>query len=124
MSLAIIPTLHVDDINVAREFYENVLGFQVDWVWRAAANAPAFSQISYQDARVYLTERSEGGSGTLLHLYVENVDDWYRRLLANNIPVDSMPHDEAWGNREMQIRDPDGNYLRFCTPLTALQAGR
>ena len=120
MTLTIIPTLHVGDFAVSREFYENALGFQVDWVWRGNENAPAFSQISCEDALIYLTERNEGGGGTLLHVYVENVDEWYNRLLANNIPVDSMPHDEAWGNREMQIRDPDGNCLRFCTPLSAL----
>ena len=121
MSLIIIPTLHVADIGIAREFYENVLGFQVDWVWRANTNAPAFSQISYEDARIYLTERNEGGSGTLLHIYVDDVDDWYSKLLVKSVPVDSMPHDEAWGNREMQLKDPDGNSLRFCTPLSNLR---
>jgi hypothetical protein len=29
--------------------------------------------------------------------------------------VDTLPQDKPWGNREMQISDPDGNKLRICT---------
>lgn len=117
MTLTVIPTLRIKDIDIARTFYEQVLGFKVDWVWRASEDSPAFAQISYQATRIYLTERDEATFGSLLLIYVENVDDWYRRILGLSVPVDTMPHDEVWGNREMQLRDPDGNCLRFCTPL-------
>ena len=118
MSLTIIPTLRIADIGAARKFYEKGLGFEVDWVWRAAQDTPAFAQISFENTRIYLTERDEGVAGALLYLYVGNVDDWYRKILTNGVPVDTLPHDEAWGNREMQLRDPDGNCLRLCTPIS------
>ena len=116
MSLSVIPTLRIQDIDRSRPFYEKILGFKVDWVWRAGKNSPVFAQISYQGTRIYLTERDEGVAGSLVLIYVDNVDDWHAKLLANSIPVDSLPHNETWGNREMQVRDPDGNCLRFCTP--------
>ncbi|MBN1377772.1 MAG: VOC family protein [Gammaproteobacteria bacterium] len=118
MSLTAIPTLRINDIDIARQFYSEGLGFDIDWIWCAAEGAPAFAQISHEGTRIYLTERNEAATGALVHFYVENVDDWYRKLLANSIPVDTLPHDEPWGNREMQVRDPDGNYLRFCTPVS------
>jgi uncharacterized glyoxalase superfamily protein PhnB len=121
MPITIIPTLRISDINVARDFYIKGLGFEVDWVWRAAEGAPAFAQVSCDGARIYLTERNEGTTGALVLLYVENVDAWHMQLLARNIPVDTVPHDESWGNREMQIRDPDGNILRLCTPLSGIR---
>lgn len=118
MPLTVIPTLRIEDIEISKRFYEQGLGFSVDWIWREKERSPAFAQISYDGTRIYLTERQEGVAGALVLLYVDDVDSWHMKLLANNIAVDTLPHDESWGNREMQLKDPDGNCLRFCTPLS------
>jgi uncharacterized glyoxalase superfamily protein PhnB len=118
MTVAVIPALRVSNFDVARSFYENGLGFKVNWVWRGSDDSPAFAEIGLEEACIYLTQRKEGVTGTLIYFYVENVDDFYSGLLTRNIAVDALPHDEKWGNREMQVTDPDGNCLRFCTPLS------
>lgn len=113
-----IATLKISDLQQSREFYETVLSFSVDWVWGEDEASPAFAQISLHGAQLYLTERDESVIGALVYIYVEDVDSLYRQLLAKGIPVDALPHDEPWGNREMQVKDPDGNCLRFCTPIS------
>ena len=114
---SIIPVLWVQDIDISRAFYQQALQFQLDWLWRAAAGEPAFAQMSRDHIKMYLSEREQGPAGTTVYLYVDNVDEWHRQLLAKQVPVETMPHDEPWGNREMLIKDPDGNQLKICTPL-------
>lgn len=115
MSL-VIPALHVAHIDTACEYYRDSLGFSVDWTWRPQENAVGFAQVSRDALRLYLNEEGGVGAGCV-YLYVDDVDRWYRELLARSVPVDHLPFDRPWGNREMQLRDLDGNRLRVCTPL-------
>jgi len=49
----------------------------------------------------------------VVFLLVDDVDELYAELVAKGIPNDLQPADQTWGNREMYVRDPDGNCLRF-----------
>ena len=42
-----------------------------------------------------------------------------RELLTRGILAEHQPVDRPWGNREMLVRDPDGNKLCICTVLSA-----
>ena len=113
---AVVPTLRIADRERSRRFYVDGMGFRVDWEWK---NEPgAFLQLSRPGMRLYLSER-EGDCppGALVHLYVHDVDAWQRELLTRGILAEHAPVDRPWGNREMLVRDPDGNKLCICTPL-------
>ena len=49
----------------------------------------------------------------VLYLLVENVDTLQKELLAKGVQVDLQPIDQTSGNREMYVKDPDGNSIRF-----------
>ena len=115
--MSAIPVLRIIDLVEAEMFYCDALNFTVDWRWREAVGKPVFMQISRDDIRLYLTERDECTVGTLVYLYVDNVDEWHRSILKREVGVDALPQDKPWGNREMQIRDPDGNRLRICSVI-------
>lgn len=114
----VVPTLRVDRLDRALRFYGETLGFGLDWEWRDAPNLPPFAQVRRDGMILYLSE-GEGDSqpGTLIYLYVDDVDAWYRKLLASEVELESAPYDQPWGNREFRVMDPDGNALCFCTPL-------
>ena len=114
----VVPTLRVEQLDRALEFYGEALGFGLDWEWRDAPELPPFAQVRRDGMILYLSE-GEGDSqpGTLVYLYVDDVDAWYRIVREAGIPVDSAPFDQPWGNREFRAVDPDGNTLCFCTPL-------
>lgn len=112
----VVPVLRVTEIEQSRQFYEQGLGFTVDWLWRPEEGGPAFAQISRDSLRIYLSE-DKSAAGGMLYLYVDNVDAWYKELLKNSVAVQALPHDEYWGNREMSLLDPDGNQLQICTPI-------
>jgi uncharacterized glyoxalase superfamily protein PhnB len=44
---------------------------------------------------------------------VEDVDALHRELIAKGVRVELEPTDQPWGNREMYVKDPDGNSIRF-----------
>jgi len=46
-------------------------------------------------------------------LIVDNVDALHAEFAAKGAPIDLEPTDQTWGNREMYVRDADGNSLRF-----------
>jgi catechol 2,3-dioxygenase-like lactoylglutathione lyase family enzyme len=51
--------------------------------------------------------------GGVVFLIVEDVDMLHTELLAKGVKIDLAPTNQTWGNREMYVRDPDGNSIRF-----------
>jgi len=37
----------------------------------------------------------------------------YAELVAKHVAIALAPTDQTWGNREMYVRDADGNSIRF-----------
>ena len=118
----VIPVLRVDAIDTSREFYESALEFKLDWLWRPEQGGPAFAQISRDGLLIYLSEDESAASRSAIYLYVDDVDAWHRRLLQVGVPVDKVPHDTPWRNREMVLQDPGGNKLTVCTSLSVLES--
>ncbi|WP_298744083.1 VOC family protein [uncultured Brevundimonas sp.] len=47
--------------------------------------------------------------GVILHLQVDDADEWWNRaILAGGVPV-SPPADQAWGGRHGRLKDPFGH---------------
>ena len=47
---------------------------------------------------------------------VDDVDRLHEELLRKNVAIHLEPTDQTWGNREMYVKDPDGNSIRFIRP--------
>lgn len=117
---AAVATLRIGDYAAARRFYVDGLGFSVDWEWSGEDEEPVFLQISRGPLRLYLSRRAgDGSTGGLVYLYVGDVDGWQAEMLRHGILAEAPPVDQPWGNRELRVRDPDGNQLCICRPLTA-----
>lgn len=112
----IVPTLNVSNAQISRAFYVDALGFAVDWQWPKNGEGPVILQLSREGATLYLTEHADCETGGLIYLYVDDVDQCHKVLLEKSIGVDRLPQNKPWGNREMQVSDPDGNKIRICTP--------
>ena len=58
----------------------------------------------------------DGASGGIANLLVDDVDELYKELVAHGVQIDEgHPVSQSWGTREMYVRDPDGNCLRFIS---------
>ena len=60
-------------------------------------------------------------------MYVDDIDRLFHSLIARGLttpgkpdsPVEESPVDQTWGMREFYVKDPDGNSLRFGSPMRA-----
>jgi hypothetical protein len=50
-----------------------------------------------------------------VYLLVEDVDALHAEFVAKRIAIAAGPVSQNWGNREMYIKDLDGNSLRFVS---------
>ncbi|HXT72295.1 MAG TPA: VOC family protein [Candidatus Angelobacter sp.] len=117
MLKAAIPLLHISNAAAAEEFYCNRLGFRREFAHRAhdAQPDPCYMGISRDGVWLNLSSFfGDGVSGGVANLLVDDVDAFHAEFLAKGVRIDpGHPVDQTWGSREMYVRDPDGNTLRF-----------
>ncbi|HWO57641.1 MAG TPA: VOC family protein [bacterium] len=112
----VVPVLHVSGSAAAEQFYCHQLGFRLRQAMRPdlAGADPCYMVIEREGVWLHLSSfPGDGVSGGVVYLAVENVDAMHKELLARNVVIDSGPVDQSWGNREMYVKDPDGNCIRF-----------
>ena len=111
-----IPILHITNSAAAVEFYCNRLGFCQEFAYRSDETLPdpCYMGLSRDEVRLHVSSFSgDGVSGGVVFLLVDDVDRLHEELLRKGVPIDLEPTDQTWGNREMYVKDPDGNSLRF-----------
>jgi catechol 2,3-dioxygenase-like lactoylglutathione lyase family enzyme len=105
MDEQVIPVLHVANAADAVAWYER-LGFSQEWEHRFDPDCPAFVSIARGPVRLYLSEhRGDARPDTLVHLVVADVGAVVSEF--------GRPADEPPYGCELELRDPDGNRLRF-----------
>ena len=93
--LRIVPNLAAADPQIARSFYEQILGLDIamdlGWILTFANEGSARPQISIM---------SEGGPGTEVpdvSVEVDNVDEIYARAQSQGFEIVYALSDEPWG---------------------------
>lgn len=115
------PIMKCTDIETAESFYCDRLGFRVDWRWRhhpTAAN-PGYTAVSRDGITLHLSSfGGDGAFGSAVYIYVADVDALYADFKTRGLTsFDHIPMDQVHGMRDMAVRDPWQNQLRFGTPL-------
>lgn len=112
-----VPTIRISDARVSVPYYVDGLGFKKLWEHRFQPGLPVFVAIERDGHRVFLTEHPEASYGGMVYFYVEDVNDLARSFASAGVQIGDGPTDQSWGTRELWLRDPDGNSLRFGQPL-------
>jgi uncharacterized glyoxalase superfamily protein PhnB len=125
-----VPEIPVRDIAAAAAYYQNNLGFTLDW----GGEELGLAGISKGNCRLFLANqqyrRQYGNVGpalTWLNLESkEEVDELYRVWSASNAKLMSAPESKPWGLHDFTAADLDGNLFRvfydFATPERAKDA--
>jgi len=119
-----IPEIPVRDINEATAYYQNILGFTLDW----SDEELGLAGISKGNCRMFLAnqefrKRRGNNEPTLIWLNLdskEEVDELYRLWNLSQAKLLSTPESKPWGLHEFTLADLDGNFFRvfydFATP--------
>src|SRR5512145_986978 len=114
MAQRVTPQLRSTNWKRTRAFYEEGLGFRVEWEHRFEPGFPVFAQVTRDSLSLFLTEHAgDCQVGGAAYIVVDDVDAFYREITARGIKVSDPPSETPWGTREMCVVDPDGNRLRF-----------
>lgn len=112
-------TLAVQDMSRSVDFYQSRVGL------RLLYGGPDADFTSLQVGTGYLNLiRSSEGNHTWwgrVILYVDDVDQMYRRLVSAGIQPATSPQDAPWRERYFHVIDPDGHELSFARPLAAAE---
>ncbi len=110
----VVPVLRIFDVDRAREFYVEYLGFTVDWQHRFSDEAPLYMQVSRGDLLLHLSEHhGDGTPGTVVYVRTRDVADYHAELHAKRYRY-LNPGIEVDGDSAcMTLLDPFGNTLRL-----------
>jgi len=111
---------YVKDLDATAAFYEalgfrpgnrddNTLTIYLNWfsirfVAQAVGADPSFAKE---------TAPGHEGAGIYTTIKVDDVDEFYKGVIALGIKPVNKPKEWPWGNREFTLRDPDGYKLVF-----------
>jgi catechol 2,3-dioxygenase-like lactoylglutathione lyase family enzyme len=115
-----IAVLHVSLSAEAEEFYCRKLGFQREFAYRLddQRHDPCYMGVSRDGVWLHLSSFSgDGVAGSAVCVLVHDVDALHEELRSRQVSIHLEPVDQTWGNREMYVKDPDGNSIRFTQPI-------
>ena len=117
MELA-IPILPVDDLDVAREFYVDRLGFDVRFDYRGEGTD---GLLGIERGSIQITldcPMSGHGREACVSLQVDSADAYYDEW-RERVEIRRQPKNEVWGARTFDVIDPFGNTIFVMGPPTA-----
>jgi catechol 2,3-dioxygenase-like lactoylglutathione lyase family enzyme len=107
----IAPIFAVRDLAVALEHYRR-LGFSVR---EYAGRGYGFATRDNVEIHLGVTPDDRRAPGAA-YLFVDDADELAARWRAAGVEVHT-PEDTEWGQHEGAVVDPDGNVIRFGSPM-------
>jgi uncharacterized glyoxalase superfamily protein PhnB len=115
----VFPYLCVRGGSAAIEFYTRAFGAQETLRIPGPEGRIGHAQLKFGPATIMLADEfpehgirsplAFGGTGTRIHLHVDNVDDIVKRAVAAGATVLMPPTDQPHGERQCRLRDPFGH---------------
>ena len=108
-----VPQLPVHDVKKTQEYYRDVLGFHIDWLW----GENDYGSVSRDETTLYL---SNIGDREIPRAYfiinVGEVDHLCAEWKAKGANIVEEPADKPWGLREFTLQDINGHCFRISKP--------
>jgi len=115
----ITPYMTVRDAARAIEFYKQAFGAKEKGTMKGPDGKVMHAELVIGDSIIMLADefpefgslspQSTGGSGTGLHIYIEDVDSAFDRAVKAGATVEMPVADMFWGDRYGKLRDPFGH---------------
>lgn len=115
---ATIPIFRMFNVEKAKEFYLDYLGFQLDWEHKFPEVAPIYMQVSRAGLVLHLSEHyGDGTPGSVVYVQMEGVEEFHRELTAKDYGYLRPGLNHTGHNTvELNVIDPFGNRIRFNEP--------
>ncbi len=114
----VLPVLSIDGYEAAADYYVHRLGFEILFEHRHEPGFPVYMVVQHGDLVLGLSEHGRGHQGSEVYIFVDDIEAWHQRCLANDVAMEHPPTRMPWGNTEMLLKDPSRNALRFTQENT------
>lgn len=124
------PFLTIRDAAKAIEFYKAAFGAQERGVMKAPDGKVMHAELKIGDSIVMLSDefpdfgsvspQALGGSGSGLHIYLDNVDAAFEGAVKAGAQVEMPVMDQFWGDRFGRLKDPFGHKWSIATHVKDL----
>jgi uncharacterized glyoxalase superfamily protein PhnB len=112
-TISISPILQVTDLNASIKYFTEVLGFSKAFQY---GDPPYYAGVSLDDVTLHLNSSAENairrGAGSV-YIFCDQVDAYYDMIRLRGAEVTSPLSTWAYGMRDFQVKDIDGNHLCF-----------
>jgi catechol 2,3-dioxygenase-like lactoylglutathione lyase family enzyme len=117
--LQTIPILRIFDVEKAKAFYLDYLGFRPDWEHRFEPGLPLYMQISRGAFVLHLSEHhGDATPGATVFLRVRGLEAFHAELSQKDYRYQRPGIEIApWKAKVMELTDPFGNRLRLSEDL-------
>ena len=119
------PYLIIKNAARAIDFYKKAFGATEHMRMADPSGRVMHAEIQIGDSRIMIADEfpemgarspeSLGGSPVSIFLYVEDVDDVFRRAVAAGAKPTLTPQQMFWGDRYAKISDPFGHHWQIAT---------
>jgi uncharacterized glyoxalase superfamily protein PhnB len=104
------PSLSVEDVAAAADFYTTRLGFSQSFTW---GEPPSMAGVNLGNVQIFLEKGTPSPKGLSVYFVVGNADELYEFHLANGVEVVQPPGDREYGIRDYTVKDLYGYQLGF-----------
>jgi uncharacterized glyoxalase superfamily protein PhnB len=122
----VIPLLACSDIEAEHGFLVDVLGLTSAGIERTPDGTVVHAEVRAGQRRIWLHRSDEssgvvspaagGSTGGGIVIHVSDVDAHHERVRTARAEILYEPRDEAYGQREYGVRDPEGHTWWIATP--------
>jgi catechol 2,3-dioxygenase-like lactoylglutathione lyase family enzyme len=117
------PVFIVKDLDAAKSFYSENLGFDVvfsgDWYIHLISKSGV--QVGFmlpdQPTQPPIFQKSYLGEGVIFSLEVENAETAFAEAKSKSLKIVLDLRSEDWGQRHFCIQDPNGVFLDIVQPF-------
>ena len=107
----------ISDLEKSIAFYTGVLGFELDFKY-GEPNFYAGLNLGPVSLHLNTNNRFKDYTGRgHIYIFCDEVDTLYDDLVKKGVKINSPIGDQAYGLRDFNISDPDGNMLGFGASL-------
>jgi uncharacterized glyoxalase superfamily protein PhnB len=118
---SIVPILFVRDVSASAAFFQEKLGFEIDFLY---GTPPFYGSVSRDAARLHLRFVHQPNfvdlaarevSLILATVEVSDVHALFEEFKDRRVEFAQTPTKQPWGGTDFHVRDPDGNVISFVT---------
>lgn len=104
-----VPELPVVDVARAQEYYRDVLGYEIGWLYPGEE----IGAVSRPDSVIFFRRTEAPFVPTVHWIFANDVDATYGELVASGANIVEPLEMKEWGLRQFTVEDLDGHRFYY-----------